>query len=666
MNMKTPTRILLVLAALGLTGTVAMAQDTPAPPAAPPAVERPVQVERPATPDTPPAPTVEAPDVEAANADAPASDADEPRIVWDRDRGRDWRRRGRGERQDEIVTIGGSSTLERGRRAEAVVSVFGSSTSYGEVREAVVSVFGNTRIEDGEVREAAVAVLGNNYVNAPVGEVVAVMGNVELGPKAVVNGNIVVVGGTLQRDPAAIVRGGVQHIMGLPAGMMEPLQAWVRNCLAYLRPLGFGDNLGWAWAIALGFLLLYALIGGLFREPVDRCVKTLREQPGQTLLASLLTVVLAPVLFTILAITIIGVAFIPIVGFGMVLATLFGKAVVLAWIGRSLLRTFDEEDKLNPALAVLLGGAIVLLLYVVPVLGFVVYNLFGILALGVVVYTLLLSARARRRNSQPPGGLGPKPSMTPGDAGTPGGGAAAGAGAGMASAGEAAGTSSAYGKSPGAAFAADNPAPEGGGSSGFTSGPDPAFAGAAAAFADSSSGDSSGSGGFGGGAAGGPGGAGFSSGGGAGGGGSGGGFGPAYAGGPSPRISPIDALNAPRAGFWIRMLALAIDAVIIGVAFHLLDSERLQLVALAAYGAIMWKLKGTTVGGIVCNLRVVRLDGREIDWSTSIVRALGCFLSLIILGLGFIWIAFDEGKQSWHDKLAGTAVVRVPQGVSLL
>jgi uncharacterized RDD family membrane protein YckC len=45
---------------------------------------------------------------------------------------------------------------------------------------------------------------------------------------------------------------------------------------------------------------------------------------------------------------------------------------------------------------------------------------------------------------------------------------------------------------------------------------------------------------------------------------------------------------------------------------------------------------------------------------------LGCFLSLIVVGLGFITIAFDAGKQGWHDKIAGTAVVRVPKGVSLL
>ena len=74
---------------------------------------------------------------------------------------------------------------------------------------------------------------------------------------------------------------------------------------------------------------------------------------------------------------------------------------------------------------------------------------------------------------------------------------------------------------------------------------------------------------------------------------------------------------------------------------------------LAAYGAVMWKLRGSTVGGIVFDLRVVRLDGRAVDWETAIIRALSCFLSLAVAGLGFIWIAFDANSQAWHDKIAG-------------
>ena len=117
----------------------------------------------------------------------------------------------------------------------------------------------------------------------------------------------------------------------------------------------------------------------------------------------------------------------------------------------------------------------------------------------------------------------------------------------------------------------------------------------------------------------------------------------------------------------MRIAALLLDVVLVGIVMGVLHHGfHLELVVLAAYGAAMWKLRGSTVGGIVFDLQVVRLDGREIDWSTAIVRALACFLSLAVAGLGFIWIALDDSKQAWHDKIAGTAVVRVPKGVKLL
>ena len=81
---------------------------------------------------------------------------------------------------------------------------------------------------------------------------------------------------------------------------------------------------------------------------------------------------------------------------------------------------------------------------------------------------------------------------------------------------------------------------------------------------------------------------------------------------------------------------------------------------------ILWATKGSTIGGIICGLKVVRLDDRPVDWGVAIVRALGGFLSLVVAGLGFIWVGFDDERQSWHDKIAGTTIVRVPKGTSLV
>ena len=114
------------------------------------------------------------------------------------------------------------------------------------------------------------------------------------------------------------------------------------------------------------------------------------------------------------------------------------------------------------------------------------------------------------------------------------------------------------------------------------------------------------------------------------------------------------------------MGALLIDALLVGILLGVLHVRHLELVVLAAYGAVMWKHRGATIGGIVFDLHVVRLDGRQLDWETAIVRALSCFLSLAVAGLGFIWIAFDDNRQAWHDKIAGTVVVRVAKAAPLV
>jgi uncharacterized RDD family membrane protein YckC len=145
--------------------------------------------------------------------------------------------------------------------------------------------------------------------------------------------------------------------------------------------------------------------------------------------------------------------------------------------------------------------------------------------------------------------------------------------------------------------------------------------------------------------------------------------GPSIASGPVPPSAAAPEFTAamPRAGFWVRMGALFLDCLLVGFAMSLLHPfGDFHIVVLAIYGAVMWKLRGTTVGGIVFDLHVVRVDGRPLDWETAIVRALGCFLSLAVVFLGFIWIAFDDNHQAWHDKIAGTVVVRAKRGAPLL
>jgi uncharacterized RDD family membrane protein YckC len=534
---------------------------------------------------------------EAEPTETQSQSADEPSTA------RRHRHHGSG---NDIVNLGSDSDLPQGEHADSVVAILGSSSVEGETGDAV-SVLGNTRVT-GSVHDSAVAVLGNVYVDGAVdGDVVSVGGNVELGPSAVVGHDAVAVGGTVHRDPAATVHGNVQ-IVGGPIGGFDWLHPWIRHCLFYGRPLAFAHGLGWAWGCALLFLGLYMSLALLFRDAVTRCVETFETRPGMAVVAALLTVLLIPVLLALLFITVVGIAAVPFVAFGLLCVGLFGKAVMLAWIGRRCLTKGSSPALSHPATAVLIGGLIVLVLYVVPVIGFLVYKVLGLLGLGAVAYTLIGNARVWREARAMGGTSGV---ASPGGAASRG---PASPGAGPAAAGPRSAAA------PGGVFAAASTAEAAPG------GVPPADGVPAAGGA------------------------------------------PIAAAAPAAASTGPDITAAlPRAGFWIRMLALLLDALLVGFLMHLLHHMfNLELVMLAVYGAIMWKLRGSTIGGIVFDLQVVRLDGRPIDWETAIVRALGCFLSLAAAGLGFFWIAFDRGRQGWHDKIAGTAVVRVAKGVPLV
>jgi uncharacterized RDD family membrane protein YckC len=476
----------------------------------------------------------------------------------------DWRGYGRPrhshQHENNLVSIGHDATVPAGGQTDSVVAVFGSASNNGTARQDVVSVFGDTSV-NGPTAGSAVAVLGNVTINADIGEnVVAVLGGVTLGPAAHVHGHVVSVLGTVTQDPAAIVDAGVERVLPEAFTSAAGLRRWVGHGLMLGRPLVIGSGLSWLWGLSFALLALYSILALLFREATEHCIATLNDNPGMSLVVAILAVMLTPLMLFLLAITVVGILVIPIALVLLFAAGLFGKTTVLGWVGGRCFGLRAGSAVPHPAAAVLVGGLLVMLAYLVPVLGFMVFILLSMMGYGAVLYALL--KRIRHSTS---GGMAPPQ-------------AAAG--------------------------------PQ-------------ATAGATAAAAAPTA------------------------------------------------LPPLSTL--PRPGFWVRMGALFIDALVVGVVVRLLldwhddqASNRILLLALAVYGAVMWKAKGTTIGGIVFDLRVARLDSRPLDWPTVSVRALGCVLSLCALGLGFIWIAVDSGHQAWHDKLAGTIVVRVPKGTPLL
>ena len=79
---------------------------------------------------------------------------------------------------------------------------------------------------------------------------------------------------------------------------------------------------------------------------------------------------------------------------------------------------------------------------------------------------------------------------------------------------------------------------------------------------------------------------------------------------------------------------------------------------------LFWVYRQATPGKIAIGARIVDArTGARPSTGQLLVRYLGYYVSTIPLGLGLIWVAFDPRKQGWHDKLAGTVVVRAKRRV---
>lgn len=132
-------------------------------------------------------------------------------------------------------------------------------------------------------------------------------------------------------------------------------------------------------------------------------------------------------------------------------------------------------------------------------------------------------------------------------------------------------------------------------------------------------------------------------------------------------------------GFWKRSFAAIIDTILLSLVmfppltaiygWDYFDPETTRFIAGPADFIISWILpillfiafwiwKQATPGKMLIRSKIV--DAKTLGKPSTkqwILRYIGYYVSMIPLGLGYFWIAFDERKQGWHDKMAGTVVV---------
>ena len=432
----------------------------------------------------------------------------------------------------------------------------------GETVGEIVIIDGELRVE-GTVDGNIVAVASKAFIDGVVkGTVVVVPGPVTFGPNAEIADETVVVG-EFTRDPDAKFG---RHFQAVPIPNLVPIvtgaKDFVFEGVIMMRPLP--PSVQWVWVLHGAMFLVLIGMTLLFPKPVEVGAKAIADRPVVSIFSGFLTAILFIPVLVLLVVTVVGIIAVPFAIAGLCIAALFGKASVLEFIGQQVGRNLRVQIFESPLIALLIGGIILALFYMVPILGMLVWCVATLLGLGAIMVATASTLNSHPSEPTPAGVPAPVPPATP-------------------------------------------------------------IATATAPLTEA-----------------------------------------------VPPIATTATTAAPvllkRAGFWKRTFAAFLDWVLLGIPIvvsSVLTPPIFPLI-LIGYFVAMWTWKGTSVGKICLGLKIVRTDGTPIDFAVALVRSLAACFSFMVFLLGFFWAGWDKEKQSWHDKIAGTVVVQVPKGVSLL
>jgi uncharacterized RDD family membrane protein YckC len=474
----------------------------------------------------------------------------------------------------------------------------------GDRASEVVVVFGNATI-DGDVDGDVVVVAGKANINGKVGgEVVLVLSSADLGPDAEINGQTTVIGGPLNADPGAKLLGG-KHEVSIGAHL--PNFDWIKKNFVhgvFLRPLP--PRVGWVWVVALFFFAMHLFVALLLPRTVQVCSETLQARPVRSFFVGMLVFILFFPLLVLLLPTVIGA---PLLLCSLIVSAILGRVALYRTTGGQVGRQLGIQLIEQPLAAFCAGAAIFYVAYMVPILGWIIWFVMMPLGVGAVILSAFGGFRREGQRIKPANGGPNQPPPPQPSSPQPGG---------------------------PAPFTPQPPAPvtlNAMTSTASVSEPVPPPIPSAAALGAATAAT----------------------------------FPPFMAASSQPGLSSAELASLPRVGFWPRLAASFLDILLLAIINACtFRSAQFFFLLMVGYHVAMWASKGTTLGGIVLALKVVRLDGRPLDWPVALVRAFSCLLSLAAFGLGFFWASWNDERQSWHDMIAGTTIVKLAKTAPLI
>lgn len=238
--------------------------------------------------------------------------------------------------------------------------------------ESVVKVGENIDIPEGTEIDSAVAIGGNISIGGKVKQdVVAIGGDVILQKSAVVVGDVVSVGGTIQKDPAAIIKGSTTEVK-FPVGVLSKGLGWG---IAILSILSF-----------LAFLVLALIVVAFFGKQLGASSYYVEKLPWHALLWGILIPPASVLIIIFLVLSILGIVFIPVYLLLLMAAGFLGYIAVSQLIGKKVMKALRVYNK-PMVVEVLVGLLLLFVIGFLPILGWAVKALAGLMGLGAVVAT---------------------------------------------------------------------------------------------------------------------------------------------------------------------------------------------------------------------------------------------------------------------------------------
>ena len=151
-----------------------------------------------------------------------------------------------------------------------------------------------------------------------------------------------------------------------------------------------------------------------------------------------------------------------------------------------------------------------------------------------------------------------------------------------------------------------------------------------------------------------------------------------FGGVPGPTAKVAVAAEGTPAGFWIRLLAWFIDTVVLVMvqlallaalpgtsieAYYSDDAfwtraDGIMAIVGAFYYTVGVSVFSTTIGKRALGLYVIRRDGTRVSGLRAFGRHLASGVSALVLGVGYLMIAFSSDKRGLHDHISDTVVVK--------